>query len=59
MQKRLYHLLKINTPEQRKDLSLAYSQVLGIQKYEDLKNELVRIQMTIERHLLNLKRNMI
>ena len=35
---------QINTPEQRKDLSLAYSQVLGIQKYEDLKSELVRIQ---------------
>ena len=35
---------QINTPEQRKDLSMAYSQVLGIQKYEDLKNELVRIQ---------------
>ena len=35
---------QINTPEQRKDLSLAYSQVLGIQKYEDLKAELVRIQ---------------
>lgn len=35
---------QINTPEQRRDLSLAYSQVLGIQKYEDLKNELVRIQ---------------
>ena len=35
---------QINTPEQRKDLSLAYSQVLGIQKYEDLKSELGRIQ---------------
>ncbi len=35
---------QINTPEQRKDLSLAYSQVLGIQKYEDLKSELIRIQ---------------
>lgn len=35
---------QINTPEQRKDLSLAYSQVLGIQKYEELKAELVRIQ---------------
>lgn len=33
-----------NTPEQRKDLSLAYSQVLGIQKYEDLKSELIRIK---------------
>lgn len=35
---------QINTPEQRKDLSLAYSQVLGIQKYDDLKSELIRIQ---------------
>ena len=35
---------QINTPEQRKDLSLAYSQVLGIQKYEDLKSELERIK---------------
>lgn len=35
---------QINTPEQRKELSLAYSQVLGIQKYEDLKSELIRIQ---------------
>ncbi|MDE7412642.1 MAG: DNA sulfur modification protein DndD [Muribaculaceae bacterium] len=35
---------QINTAEQRKDLSLAYSQVLGIQKYEDLKSELIRIQ---------------
>ena len=35
---------QINTPEQRKDLSLAYSQVLGIQKYEDLRSELGRIQ---------------
>ena len=35
---------QINTPEQRKELSLAYSQVLGIQKYEDLKSELGRIQ---------------
>lgn len=49
---------QINTPEQRKDLSLAYSQVLGIQKYEDLKNELVRIQdVIIGNHLLNLKRS--
>lgn len=35
---------QINTPEQRKDLSVAYSQVLGIQKYEDLKSELIRIK---------------
>lgn len=35
---------QINTPEQRHELSRAYSQVLGIQKYDDLKNELERIQ---------------
>lgn len=35
---------QINTPEQRKDLSLAYSQVLGIQKYEILRDELSKIQ---------------
>lgn len=35
---------QINTPEQRQELSRAYSQVLGIQKYDDLKLELERIQ---------------
>lgn len=35
---------QINTVEQRKELSKAYSQVLGIQKYEDLRNEIERIQ---------------
>lgn len=35
---------QINTPEQRRDLSRAYSQVLGIQKYEDLRKELERIK---------------
>ena len=35
---------QINTPEQRHELSRAYSQVLGIQKYDDLKSELERIQ---------------
>lgn len=35
---------QINTPEQRRELSKAYSQVLGIQKYDDLKNEIERIQ---------------
>lgn len=35
---------QINTPEQRHELSRAYSQVLGIQKYDDLRNELERIQ---------------
>lgn len=35
---------QINTVDQRRELSKAYSQVLGIQKYDDLKNELERIQ---------------
>lgn len=35
---------QVNTPEQRSELSLAYSQVLGIQKYADLKVELEKLQ---------------
>lgn len=35
---------EINTPEQRRELSKAYSQVLGIQKYDLLKKELERLQ---------------
>ncbi|MEE1176171.1 MAG: DNA sulfur modification protein DndD [Paludibacteraceae bacterium] len=35
---------EINTPEQRRELSKAYSQVLGIQKYDALKKELERLQ---------------
>ena len=35
---------QVNTPAQRAELSLAYSQVLGIQKYVELKSELERIQ---------------
>lgn len=35
---------EINTPEQRRELSKAYSQVLGIQKYDTLKKELERLQ---------------
>ena len=35
---------EINTPDQRKELSKAYSQVLGIQKYDDLKKELEKLQ---------------
>ncbi len=35
---------QINTPEQRVELSKAYSQVLGIQKYDELKKELEKIQ---------------
>lgn len=35
---------EINTPDQRKELSKAYSQVLGIQKYDELKKQLEKIQ---------------
>nr|WP_280956529.1 DNA sulfur modification protein DndD [Bernardetia litoralis] len=33
-------LADMNSPQQRKDLSVAYSEVLGIKKYEDLRNNL-------------------
>lgn len=35
---------QINTSEQRAELSKAYSQVLGIQKYDELKKELEKLQ---------------
>nr|AHF26043.1 DNA sulfur modification protein DndD [uncultured bacterium Contigcl_1748] len=35
---------QVNTPKQRLELSQAYSQVLGIQKYAELKNELEKLQ---------------
>lgn len=35
---------QVNTPEQRVELSQAYSQVLGIQKYAELKAELEKLQ---------------
>lgn len=35
---------QVNTPQQRAELSQAYSQVLGIQKYAELKSELEKIQ---------------
>lgn len=35
---------QINTPDQRTELSKAYSQVLGIHKYDELKKELEKLQ---------------
>ena len=35
---------QVNTPKQRAELSQAYSQVLGIQKYAELKSELEKLQ---------------
>ena len=37
-------LAEINSPEQRRLLSKAYTEVLGIKKYEDLKEQLENIQ---------------
>lgn len=41
---KIVSLAEINTAEQRRNLSLAYSEVLGIKKYEDMKAELVGVQ---------------
>lgn len=41
---KIVSLAEINSLEQRKNLSIAYSEVLGIQKYEDLRQHLERIQ---------------
>jgi len=44
---KIVNLAEVNTAEQRKNLSRAYSEVLGIKKYEDLKNELENLQLKI------------
>ncbi len=40
-------LAEINTPEQRRKLSEAYSEVLGIKKYEELKGNLEELQLKL------------
>lgn len=44
---KIVSLAEVNTPEQKKRLSKAYSEVLGIKKYEDLKGELEGLQLKI------------
>lgn len=44
---KIVSLAEVNTSEQRKNLSRAYSEVLGIKKYEDIKNELENIQLKL------------
>ena len=44
---KIVSLAEVNTPEQKKRLSKAYSEVLGIKKYEDLKSELEGLQLKI------------
>ncbi|EON76971.1 DNA sulfur modification protein DndD [Lunatimonas lonarensis] len=42
---KIVSLAEVNTPEQKRALSKAYSEVLGIKKYEDLKAELEGLQI--------------
>jgi DNA sulfur modification protein DndD len=44
---KIVSLAEVNTLEQRKSLSRAYSEVLGIKKYEDIKYELENLQLKI------------
>lgn len=44
---KIVSLAEVNTPEQKRALSKAYSEVLGIKKYEDLKAELEGLQIKI------------
>ncbi len=41
---KIVSLAEVNSSEQRKSLGIAYSEVLGIHKYEALKNQLISIQ---------------
>ena len=41
---KIVSLAEVNSTEQRKSLGIAYSEVLGIHKYEELKNQLLSIQ---------------
>jgi DNA sulfur modification protein DndD len=44
---KIVNLAEVNTAEQRKNLSRAYSEVLGIKKYEDIKKELESLQLKL------------
>lgn len=44
---KIVNLAEVNTAEQRKNLSSAYSEVLGIKKYEDLKGQLEFLQLKL------------
>ena len=52
---KIVNLAEVNTLEQRKKLSLAYSEVLGIKKYEDLKKELEELQYKLRKDSANFK----
>lgn len=44
---KIVSLAEVNTAEQRKNLSRAYSEVLGIKKYENIKDELENLQLKL------------
>lgn len=44
---KIVNLAEVSTTEQRRNLSKAYSEVLGIKKYEDMKTELENLQLKI------------
>ena len=44
---KIVSLAEVNTPEQKRALSKAYSEVLGIKKFEDLKAELEGLQIKV------------
>ncbi len=46
---KIVSLAEINTAEQRRKLSSAYSEVLGIKKYEDMKNELDEFRASLRK----------
>jgi DNA sulfur modification protein DndD len=45
---KIVNLAEVNTAEQRRALSHAYSEVLGIEKYSDMKNELENLQIKLK-----------
>jgi len=44
---KIVNLAEVNTAEQRRNLSKAYSEVLGIKKYEDIRKELESLQLKL------------
>lgn len=50
---KIVNLAEVTTSEQRRNLSSAYSEVLGIKKYEDLKKEMVDIQLKLRQESAN------
>jgi DNA sulfur modification protein DndD len=52
---KIVSLAEVNLPEQRQALSKAYSEVLGIHKYEELKDRLENIQYAYRKNVANSK----